>query len=122
MFWLACVATAQAPTLSDRVDALEAIVQKLESTVHEQRLTISSLQRALVSNTPSSTDAWPATAPRHRRQLSGTTTMLELKPDVEIAKARGISAPTAGELVLAYRRCPVQLGQYSARGHARVGR
>ena len=81
MFWLACVATAQAPTLSDRVDALEAIVQKLESTVHEQRLTISSLQRALVSNTPSSTDAWPATAPRHRRQLSGTTTMLELKPD-----------------------------------------
>jgi len=39
MFWLACVATAQAPTLSDRVDALEAIVQKLESTVHEQRLT-----------------------------------------------------------------------------------
>ena len=46
MFWLACVATAQAPTLSDRVDALEAIVKQqqenfsqkvtaLESTVHE---------------------------------------------------------------------------------------
>ena len=75
MLWLACVATAQAPTLSDRVDALEAIVKQqqenfsrniaaLESTVHEQRTTISSLQRALASAAPSSTDAWPATAPR----------------------------------------------------------
>ena len=27
MFWLACVATAQAPTLSDRLSALEALVQ-----------------------------------------------------------------------------------------------
>ena len=27
MLWLACVATAQAPTLSDRLSALEALVQ-----------------------------------------------------------------------------------------------
>ena len=74
MLWLACVATAQAPTLSDRVEALEALVKTQQSQ-------IASLQRALASNTPSSTDAWPATAPRHRRQLSGTTTVLELKPD-----------------------------------------
>ena len=57
MFWLACVATAQAPTLSDRVEVLEALVKTQQSQ-------IASLQRALASAAPSSTDAWPATAPR----------------------------------------------------------
>ena len=45
MFWLACVATAQAPTLSNRVEALEALVKTQQSQ-------IASLQRALASAAP----------------------------------------------------------------------